>query len=295
MTPEAILSLRPKHLSQDERTQYFQKGYVVARNALAGVWLRKARSAYESAVERSRQLTASNRWFSIAPEHSPEDPCIYRVERLPDQDDEFWAIAEQSPLADIATDILGPDIIYRDSMINVKPPGARGAVAWHQDFAFYPHTNYGTIQILTALYDITDDQGPLCVLPGSNHGQIYDHYDENDQWLGEIPVRTIETIDVQSQIKLVCKAGDAVLLHPATIHGSQANKSGRARPLLIHGLNAADAIPYTALTWGNSHTGDSLRGQPQRYAHHDSIHVRLPPDWSTGYSSIFEHQQDDAD
>ena len=35
-------------------------------------------------------------------------------------------------------------VVYRDSMINAKPPGTRGSVSWHQDFPFYPHTNVHT-------------------------------------------------------------------------------------------------------------------------------------------------------
>ena len=40
-----------------------------------------------------------------------------------------------------------------------------------------------------------------------------------------------------------------------------------------------------------SHTGDTLRGREARYARHDELEIRLPPDWSGGYTSIFEHQQ----
>ena len=75
------------------------------------------------------------------------------------------------------------------------------------------------------------------------------------------------------------------------MHGSRPNRSDRARPLLVHGMSAADSLPYTAIAWGNSHTGESLRGAGRRVAHHDALDVRLPPDWSAGYKSIFEHQQ----
>ena len=93
-------------------------------------------------------------------------------------------------------------------------------------------------------------------------------------------------------MELPCNAGDAILLHPVTVHGPKPNRSSRPRPLLIHGMNAADALSYTAIAWGNSHTGDTLRGRGQRYAQHDELEVRLPPDWSAGYTSIFEHQQE---
>ena len=291
MRPEDVLANPALVLNQSQREHYFQHGYVVCRQALAHDWLRRAQIAYENALERSRSLEQSNRWFSLAPEHRGEAPCVYRIERLPDQDIEFWHIASESPLVDIAADVLGPDVIYRDSMINVKPPGDRGKVSWHQDFAFYPHTNVGTIQVLTAVYDITADQGPLMVLPGTHRGGVFDHYDDENQWVGEVHSRDLDCLDFSTAQALVCKAGDVIVLHTLTVHGSEPNRTSHARPLLYHGMSAGDSLPYTALTWGNSYTGKTVRGQGRRYAQHDSLNVRLPPDWSKGYTTIFEHQQ----
>ena len=138
MKPEAVLSRPPKVLAQADRERYFEQGYALCRDILEDTWLQRMRDAYERAIERSRTLTCSNRWFSLAPEHNAETPCVYRIKRPPDQDPEFWAVAMESRLADLASDVLGPDVVYRDSGINVKPPGERGAVTWHQDFPFYP-------------------------------------------------------------------------------------------------------------------------------------------------------------
>ena len=292
MKPESILDRPPVRLQQHEREAYFKDGFVICRNALDSNWLGRARDAYERALFRSRELTKSNNYFSLAPEHTAETPCVYRIDRLPEQDPVFWDLNLNSQLADAAVDVLGPDVTYRDSMINVKPPGERGAVSWHQDFAFYPHTNTGTIQVLTALYDIPPEQGPLCVIPGTHKAGLFEHYDDHDAWTGEIRAEDFDTLDKDSMVELECNAGDAILLHPLTVHGSEPNRSERARPLLNHGMNSADCLPYTAPTNSNSRTGDTLRGEAGRYAQHDNLEVRLPPDWSKGYTSIFEHQQE---
>ena len=292
MKPEQILAKPPVVLSRHQQQSYFENGYVICRSLLKDDWLSSAREAYERALTRSRTLEKSDRLFSLAPEHTAEAPCVYRIDRLPDQDPEFWNITINSPLADAAMDVLGPDVTYRDSMINVKPPGERGAVSWHQDFAFYPHTNVGTIQVLTALYDIPSEQGPLCVLPGTHKGTLFEHYDEKEMWAGELRARDLEELDPDSGTELECQAGDAILLHPLTVHGSKPNRSTRSRPLLNHGMNSADCRPYTAPTNSNSRTGDLLRGSPGRFARHDDLEIRLPPDWSKAYTSIFEHQQE---
>ena len=34
-----------------------------------------------------------------------------------------------------------------------------------------------------------------------------------------------------------------------------------------------------------------VRGKPAKYAHHEVVRFKLPPDWSKGYTSLYETQQ----
>ena len=129
-------------------------------------------------------------------DHNSESPKINRIEKLADFDLVFWEFASAGALADLASDVVGPDVVYRDSMINVKCPGSGGAVKWHQDLLFYPHTNTSTIQVLIALYDISEDHGPAIVIPGSHKETIFEHYDENDNWTGQVKDSDIQTVDL---------------------------------------------------------------------------------------------------
>jgi len=291
MTPEGILACKAMVLTQQQRQNYFEQGFVVATGFLQQPWLQRVRDAYLAAIERSREISESNQWFSLQADHRPDTPRIHRIEKLPDQDPTFWDFVVESDISNLAADIVGPDVIYRDSMINVKCPGDGGAVAWHQDLPFYPHTNTATIQILIALYDVPPEQGPVTVINGSHKGRIYEHYDEEGNWSGKLKSTDQDAIDFGNAITLPCQAGDAIILHPLTLHSSGPNNSDRNRPYLIHGMSAADAISYTAMTWGNSHTGELIRGKPARYAHHEDMVMPLPPDWSGGYTSIFEHHK----
>ena len=291
MTPESILACKPVILPQSERESYFELGYVVATNFTDKGWLEHLRDAYLAAIERSREVERSNEWFSLQQDHKADNPRIQRIEKLPDQDSTFWRFVVESDLAGLAADIVGPDVVYRDSMINVKCPGDGGAVDWHQDLPFYPHTNTATIQILIALFDVPLDQGPVTVLPGSHKGQIFEHYDEVGNWTGKVRDADLHSLDLDGAVTLPCKAGDAIILHPLTLHSSAKNRSDRNRPYLIHGMSAADSRSYTPMTWGNSHTGEIVRGNPARFAHHEEMTIPLPPDWSDGYTSIFEHHR----
>ena len=49
-------------------------------------------------------------------------------------------------------------------------------VEWHQDWAFYPHTNQDVLAVGILLDDMDPDNGPVLVLPGSHKGPVYDHH-----------------------------------------------------------------------------------------------------------------------
>ncbi len=85
-------------------------------------------------------------------------------------------------------------------MINVKSPGTGGAVAWHQDFCFYPHTNTATIQIIIALYDVPIEQGPIAIIKGSHKRAIFEHYDDAENWTGKISKADLESIDMTKAV-----------------------------------------------------------------------------------------------
>ena len=68
-------------MSQSDREHYFSEGYVLCRGALDGHWLERMRAAYQRAMERSREASESNRWFSLGSGHCAESPRVNRIER----------------------------------------------------------------------------------------------------------------------------------------------------------------------------------------------------------------------
>ena len=56
------------------------------------------------------------------------------------------------------------------TIINLKLPSSGTAVKYHQDFPFEPHSNEDIMKVLYFLDDVTFDNGPLEVIPGSHKG-----------------------------------------------------------------------------------------------------------------------------
>ena len=79
-------------------------------------------------------------------------------------------------MTEAITDLLGPDTVLITSKLNTKAPGGGRAVEWHQDWAFYPHTNDDLLACGILLEDVDQDNGPLMAIPGTHRGPILSHH-----------------------------------------------------------------------------------------------------------------------
>jgi len=218
---------------------------------------------------------------------------LRRAVYLDDSYEILWQLCANSIITDLAADILGPNVRFRELMANFKWAGGGAEVKWHQDIVFYPHTNASTCQFLLALEDIGSEQGPLQVIPGSHKGPIYSHYDADNNWTGAMSDADLDKVGLKNAIELTGPAGTVTVHHSRCIHGSDKNLSQNGRPVFVITYSSADAISYTAAPYPSSHYGQLVRGDQPRYAHHEAFKMPLPPDWSDGYTSIFDHQEKD--
>ena len=292
MYPEEILQAPAVALQQAQREFYFDQGYLAMPGLITPSTLTPLRLSLDKVLDLSKGVTTSNQQFDLELGHSAKTPRLRRVAYVDDLDETCWQLCSNSIITDIAVDILGPNVRFRDLFINFKWSGGGAAVKWHQDIAFYPHTNTGTCQFLLALEDIQSAQGPLQVIPVSHKGPILSHYDADDKWTGAIADDTLRSAGIEDAVELTGPAGTLSVHHSCTIHGSAQNMSHLGRPTLVITYSAADAVPYTTAPYPSSHYGSLVRGTQPRNAHHQELSMPLPPDWSGGYTSIFNHQDD---
>ena len=289
-----IYTHAPTFLDQDQRQHYYDHGYLNFPSLINVDELDHLRGAANRIVETTRTLTASSKEIDLEHDHSADHPRLRRAAYCDDLDPDFWGICADSVIPDIAADLLGPNVRFREIMLNYKWAGGGAEVKRHQDLVFYPHTHAGTLQFLVFLEDVTAEQGPLEVYPGSHLGPIFEHYDDSGNWTGAIRERDLATV-ARKPIALTGPAGTVSVHHSRTIHGSKPNLSSKGRPVLVITYSAADAIPYTAPAYPSSRYGRLVRGKEPGYAHHEELLVPMPPDWSDGYTSIFAHQEKEVE
>jgi ectoine hydroxylase-related dioxygenase (phytanoyl-CoA dioxygenase family) len=202
----------------------------------------------------------------------------------------FFADLTRHPrITDRLAQILGPDIRLHGSKLNMKSAGYGAAVEWHQDWAFYPHTNDDVLATGLYLDDCGMENGPLLVVPGSHKGPVYDHH-ANGYFTGAIdPDLAIAGFD--RAVPLVGEAGSMTIHHARLVHGSALNTSSKPRRLLLHEYAAADAWPLMGVASLEDFNARIVRGKPTIEPRLAAVPVRMPLPPSPYQGSIYENQK----
>ena len=290
MRQEDILKIAPRILTDNQREEYFETGFVTINGIISLSWIEKLSSISQHFLHESTSFTKSGDAYDLGPKHTRTNPHVRRLKALVDRDPIFWEFAK-SALADIAADLVGPDVKFHSSKLNYKWPGAGELVKWHQDIPAWPHTNYSPVTLGIYLEDTTVDKGPLVCIPGSHLGPIFSHMNDANQWIGSISSEDLLGVDLAEGVKTVGGPGTVVAINCRTIHSSGANKSQQVRPLPLYVYSSADAFPWMPQPTPTSKTGEIVRGAPARIAHLETSYCPVPPDWEkVGYNSIFASQ-----
>ena len=70
MTPEQVLSIKPKVLTQKQREFYFENGYMLLEKLLPDEWIERLRATTDEMVDRSRGITKSDAVWDLDKGHT---------------------------------------------------------------------------------------------------------------------------------------------------------------------------------------------------------------------------------
>jgi ectoine hydroxylase-related dioxygenase (phytanoyl-CoA dioxygenase family) len=163
-------------LSPSDVAFYREQGYLVVPDVLDAATLDTVRRELARILEGARAVTAHTDTYDLEPGHRPDDPRVRRVKTPHRFFPVFERLMRHPRLVAILQDLLGASIRLHGSKINLKSPRYGSPVEWHQDWAFYPHTNDDLLAVGVMLDDCTSDNGPLLVVPKSHRGPTFDHH-----------------------------------------------------------------------------------------------------------------------
>lgn len=269
-------------LTREQVDQFWRDGYIVADDAVTDAQLAAMRADIETWVEDSRPHTKpfgpptidGRPRFDMGAEHSATQPALRRVNNPSDLYPAYDDAMRNSAMTDMVADLIGPNVKFHHCKINLKLPGSRTEVGYHQDFAYTPHTNDDIVTALLLLDDMTLENGCLMGVPGSHRGPMHTLFD-GDTFTGTMQDDVVTDMRAKQQ-PITGKAGSVCLMHTMLAHGSEANRSNRHRPLYICVYTAADAFPLWRNPMPNKHEGSVVRGQKSRFARLQAATIELP-------------------
>ena len=289
-----MTTIARRHLTDDQIARYRRDGYLAVPGVIDAERVAALRRVTEAFVERSCGLTRSDVVFDLDPRHTAAAPIVRRIKNPADHDPLYAWVALELPILDIVAELLGPSIRFHHSKLNLKGGHVGAPVDVHQDAAFYPHSNDDVLAVGLLLDDATAENGAMAVLPGSHRGPIYTHFDTQGRFVGGMRADDIAKLDRRGATLLTLPAGSIHIHHYRLVHWSAPNTSAGDRRLLINAYAAADAVPLAADPTGSPRYGQLVRGTYPSVARSTAGELPMPPDFSRGYTSIYELQSDGA-
>ncbi|GMG84160.1 phytanoyl-CoA dioxygenase family protein [Paralimibaculum aggregatum] len=285
-------------LSEEQKRFYAENGYLLVENAVSPEQLARLREITAGLIERSRGVTESDEVYDLDAGHGPDSPRLTRIKLPHRRDPYFWEVLRNSRMTEVLGDLLGPDTALLTSKLNTKAPGGGAAVEWHQDWAFYPHTNDDLLAFGLMLEDVDAANGPLMVIPGTHRGPVLSHR-QNGVFCGAIDPDD-PLFERDRAVTLTGPAGAMTVHHARLLHGSAPNRSDRARRILFYEIAKGDAWPILGANsyfhaLGQRGFWDDLQermitGSPCLAPRLEPVPVEMPLPPAPDISSIFRTQ-----
>lgn len=275
-------------ISDHDVDAYRRDGYIVVPDVLDATELGQLQAVIDDWIARAASVDTHDDVYDLEPSHTRAQPRVRRIKTPHKIDRRFSALVRHPNVLAVLTKLLGPDLRLHGSKLNIKAPRYGSPVEWHQDWAFYPHTNDDILAIGVMLDDMELSNGPLLVVAGSHRGPIHDHHADG-VFCGAISPDLIGD-EASRAVPLTGRAGSMSFHHVRLVHGSALNTSNRRRQLLLYEVAAADAWPLLGVSNLGEFDSRMIEGQPTITPRVTPVPVRMPLPPAMNQGSIYENQ-----
>ena len=207
-------------LSERDLAFYRENGYLMIEDAVSPEDLAELQAVARDFIDRSRRVAESNDIYDLDEGHSPSNPRLTRIKLPHKQHPVFDRVLRSDRMKSYFTALLGPDVVLQTSKLNTKAPGGGAAVEWHQDWAFYPHTNDDLAAVGVMMDDCAIENGPLLCVPGSHKAAFAPPADLSLQH--------------PSVVEVPLGVGDVVIFTEALMHGTLPWRGTNQRRTLLY-------------------------------------------------------------
>lgn len=276
-------------IGEREVQAYKRDGIIVVPDVLDNQTMGRMRQVVAELVAGAAGTTEHTDVYDLEPGHTPADPRVRRIKAPHKVHAVFDEVVRSPEVIAILKALLGPGLRLHGSKLNMKSAHYGSPVEWHQDWAFYPHTNDDVLAIGVLLDDTDLSNGPMLVSPNTHTGPVWSHHGADGRFAGLIDPDEIRA-EIDRAIPCMGHAGSMSFHHVRALHGSALNTSDRPRNLLLYEVAASDAWPLMGVKDFDEFDSRLLAGgsviEPRLTA--APVRMPLPPPLRSG--SIYETQ-----
>jgi ectoine hydroxylase-related dioxygenase (phytanoyl-CoA dioxygenase family) len=269
-------------IEQWQIDQFHQDGFLVVEDVLAAPEVAALQHDFDQWVQDSRSQAQA--WgetldgrarFDVESDHRADHPSLRRVASPTEISPAYRQTAFESRMAEIAGQLIGGSgTRFHHSKINSKLPHTATQVKWHQDFLFTPHSNDDLVTALLMVSEVTAQNGPLKVIPGSHKGPLWSHW-HDERFTGAVADVVVEE-HCQAPVACFGPPGSVCFMHTRLLHASSPNHTEDPRTLFISVYAAEDALPLADNPLPSEHAGRLVAGCESGLIRSTENHVRLP-------------------
>lgn len=269
-------------IEQWQIEQFHRDGFLVVEGVLAADDVAALQQDFDHWVEESRGhaegwgATIDGRArFDLEGDHRADHPSLRRVSSPTEISPAYQRVALQSAMATIAAQLIGAGgTRFHHSKINSKLPRTATQVKWHQDFLFTPHSNDDIVTALLMISEVTPQNGPLNVIPGSHKGPLWSHW-QDQRFTGAVD-EDVVTQQCQAPVACYGPAGSVCFMHTRLLHASSPNQTELPRTLFIGVYAAEDALPFGDNPLPSEHAGLLVAGRESGLVRSTAHRLQLP-------------------
>jgi phytanoyl-CoA hydroxylase len=276
-------------ISEMDVQAYRRDGVIVVPEVLGSDTLAQMRTIIAELVAASASVSQHDSVYDLEPGHTAAEPRVRRIKTPHKVHALFDEIVRGPAMLDILKRLIGPGLRLHGSKLNMKSAHFGSPVEWHQDWAFYPHTNDDILAIGVLLDDTDLSNGPMLVTPGTHTGEVWNHHGEDGRFAGLIDPDLIRS-DIDRAVPCMGRAGSMSFHHVRALHGSALNTSDRPRNLLLYEVAASDAWPLMGVKDFEEFDSRLLAGGSVTTPRLEKVPVRMPLPPASRQGSIYETQ-----
>ena len=230
-----------------------KNGFLVKENLISKSKINKINKIVNEVISKEKKRKKSNgtngtqsydNYHFVYNSSSSKNKEILRLNNPQNRHKVFYELSRDKRIISIAKKLLGGTVRFHLGKLNFKLPNKKkgSEIGWHQDWAFYPHTNDDLITVGIYLDDCYEKNGPLKIIKNSHKKKLYSHHSKENYFVGKIDTKK-NKIGTKDSVSITGTAGTVVFFHCRSVHGSGHNQMNNSRPLILFGYRACDAWP----------------------------------------------------